>query len=184
MRRMPLHPQPVRHRHAARRLPPVDSRRTAALCRDRPRGGAKRLRQCDDPRRCAREPQAHAPRPGAGRLPLRPKQTGLPALAPAQFLVDAVALAGAPKLPPRTFEERAAVAHGSLHPPRKTAPLSTDAIMFLKMLLVLGLVLGFGFWELVEAETGQEEIVWVPLSSCPDDLIRASFSCGARPHSS
>jgi 15-cis-phytoene synthase len=36
-----------------------------------------------------------------------PKQTGLPALAPAQFLVDAVALAGAPKLPPRTFEERA-----------------------------------------------------------------------------
>jgi phytoene synthase len=36
-----------------------------------------------------------------------PRQTGLPALAPAQFLVDAVALAGAPKLPPRTFEERA-----------------------------------------------------------------------------
>jgi flagellar biogenesis protein FliO len=26
--------------------------------------------------------------------------------------------------------------------------LSPDAIMFLKMLLVLGLVLGFGFWEL------------------------------------
>jgi phytoene synthase len=34
-------------------------------------------------------------------------QTGLPAQPQAQFLVDAVALAGAPKLPPRTLEERA-----------------------------------------------------------------------------
>jgi phytoene synthase len=34
-------------------------------------------------------------------------RTGLPALPAAQFLVDAVALAGTPKLPPRTFEERA-----------------------------------------------------------------------------
>jgi phytoene synthase len=34
-------------------------------------------------------------------------RTGLPALPAAQFLVDAVSLAGTPKLPPRTFEERA-----------------------------------------------------------------------------
>lgn len=34
-------------------------------------------------------------------------QTGQPALPAAQFLIDAVALAGAPKLPPRTLDERA-----------------------------------------------------------------------------
>ncbi len=34
-------------------------------------------------------------------------RTGLPALPAAQFLVDAVALAGTPKLPPRTLDERA-----------------------------------------------------------------------------
>ena len=34
-------------------------------------------------------------------------RTGQPALPAAQFLVDAVALAGTPKLPPRTLDERA-----------------------------------------------------------------------------
>ena len=34
-------------------------------------------------------------------------RTGLPPQPQAQFLVDAVALAGTPKLPPRTLEERA-----------------------------------------------------------------------------
>ncbi len=40
------------------------------------------------------------------------------------------------------------MAHRALHPPRKAAPVSPDAIIFTEMLLVLGLVLGFGFWEL------------------------------------
>jgi hypothetical protein len=40
------------------------------------------------------------------------------------------------------------VAHRSLHQAGEAAAVSTDAIMLLKMLLVLGLVLGFGVWEL------------------------------------
>lgn len=40
------------------------------------------------------------------------------------------------------------MAHRAVHQAGKTAPVSPDTIIFLEMLLVLGLVVGFGFWEL------------------------------------